>query len=210
MKTNVIDLDDKIIKEIELNQEIFGLKYRADIIHSVIRWQLAKRQSGTHSSKGISDIAGTTAKPYRQKGTGRARQGSRRSPQFRGGAVIFGPVVRSHAFSLNKKVRNLGLKIALSAKLQSNKLKILQDEDFSCTKTKLFAKKISALKTKSLLLVVNKVEKNLQLTTRNLHNVCVLSVIGINVYDLVRYESVLLSCKTMEYLHNRLLPTNGQ
>ena len=116
MKLTVRNLDNQEVGDIELADEVFGLPVRRDILARVVNWQLAKRRAGTHKTKGISEIQGTTKKPYKQKGTGRARQGSLRSPQFRGGATIFGPVVRSHEFSLQKKVRKLGLKTALSAK----------------------------------------------------------------------------------------------
>src|SRR6185369_11790408 len=116
MKLKVTTLDSKDVGEIDLDEAIFGQAPRRDILARVVNWQLAKRRAGTHKTKGVSDISGTTKKPYKQKGTGRARQGSLRSPQFRGGARIFGPVVRSHEFSLQKKVRKLGLKTALSAK----------------------------------------------------------------------------------------------
>ena len=125
MKLKVNNLDNKEVGDIELADEVFGLPVRRDILARVVNWQLAKRRAGTHKTKGISDISGTTKKPYKQKGTGRARQGSLRSPQFRGGAVIFGPVVRSHEFGLQKKVRRLGLKTALSAKQAEGKLVVI-------------------------------------------------------------------------------------
>ena len=115
MKVAVCDLENKKVGDIALNPDVFSRPVRADILARVVRWQLAKRQAGTHKTKGISEISGTTRKPYKQKGTGRARQGSLRSPQFRGGATLFGPVVRSHAHSLQKRVRKMGLSIALSA-----------------------------------------------------------------------------------------------
>src|ERR1700682_57476 len=116
MKLTVRNLDNQEVGDIELAEEVFGLPVRRDILARVVNWQLAKRRAGTHKTKGISDISGTTKKPYKQKGTARARQGSLRSPQFRGGAVIFGPVVRSHEFDLQKKVRRLGLQAPLSGK----------------------------------------------------------------------------------------------
>src|SRR5688572_10995848 len=114
MKAKVFTIDNKESGEVTLNADIFGAAKRPDILARVVNWQLAKRRSGTHKTKGISEISGTTKKPHAQKGTGRARQGSLRSPHMRGGAVIFGPVVRDHGFSLPKKVRQLGLKVALS------------------------------------------------------------------------------------------------
>src|SRR5438874_12180128 len=116
MRATVRTLDNQEVGDIELSEEVFGLPVRPDILARVVDWQLAKRRAGTHKTKGISEISGTTKKPYRQKGTGRARQGSLRSPQFRGGARIFGPVVRDHGYDLPKKVRKLGLKTALSTK----------------------------------------------------------------------------------------------
>src|ERR671924_713400 len=109
MKLTVRNLDNKEVGDIELSEEVFGLPVRPDILARVVNWQLAKRRAGTHKTKGISDVSGTTKKPYRQKGTGRARQGSLRSPQFRGGGIVFGPVPRSHAHDLPKKVRKLAM-----------------------------------------------------------------------------------------------------
>src|SRR5260370_14222867 len=121
MKLTVRNLDNQEVGDIELADEVFGLPVRRDILARVVNWQLAKRRAGTHKTKGIGEISGTTKKPYKQKGTGRARQGSLRSPQFRGGAVIFGPAVRSPEFSLQKKVRKVGLKTALSSKQRQGK-----------------------------------------------------------------------------------------
>src|SRR3982751_5871941 len=136
MKLTVRNLDNQEVGEIELADDVFGLPVRGDILARVVNWQLAKRRAGTHKTKGISDISGTTKKPYKQKGSGNARQGSLRSPQFRGGAVIFGPVVRSHEYDLPKKVRKLGLKTALSAKQAEGKLFILSDAKLGAAKTK--------------------------------------------------------------------------
>src|SRR5512145_178442 len=125
MKCPVTNLDNKTIGEIDLADEVFALPVRKDILARAVNWQLNKRRSGNHKTKGISEIRGTTKKPYRQKGTGNARQGSLRAPQFRKGGVVHGPVVRSHEFSLNKKVRRLGLIHALSAKAAEGKLVVI-------------------------------------------------------------------------------------
>ena len=127
MKTNIISLDNKKVGEIELDETVFGLPLRVDILHRRVGWQLAKRRAGTHKTKTISEISGTTKKPFKQKGTGSARQGSLRSAQMRGGATIFGPVVRSHAYDLPKKVRKLALRVALSAKVAEGKLIVLDN-----------------------------------------------------------------------------------
>ena len=129
MKVQVKNLANEAVGEIELDDAIFGLEVRQDLIFRAVNWQLAKRRSGNHKTKGISEISGTTKKPYNQKGTGRARQGSLRSPQFRGGARIFGPVVRSHEHDLTKKVRKLALKNALSAKARAGTLTADEDEE---------------------------------------------------------------------------------
>src|ERR1700733_2434023 len=125
MKLKVVTWDNKVAGDIELSAAVFGVAMRQDILHRMVEWQLAKRRAGTHKTKGVSEISGTTKKPWKQKGTGRARAGSLRSPQFRGGATIFGPVVRSHALGLPKKVRNLALCVALSAKQAEGKLFII-------------------------------------------------------------------------------------
>src|SRR5258705_9815234 len=153
MKASVITLDNAPAGEIDLDEQVFGLPVRRDILARVVNWQLAKRRAGTHKAKGISEIQGTTKKPYKQKGTGRARQGSLRSPQFRGGAVIFGPVVRSHEFSLQKKVRKLGLKTALSAKQGEGKLVVIDAARVGEAKTKALRARFQTLGWDSVLII---------------------------------------------------------
>src|SRR5580692_828393 len=152
MKVPVKNLSNESVGEIELDDEIFGVPVRQDLIYRAVNWQLAKRRSGNHKTKGISEIAGTTKKPYAQKGTGRARQGSLRSPQFRGGARIFGPVVRSHEFSLQKKVRKLGLKTALSAKQGEGKLVVIDAARVTEAKTKALRARFETLGWDSVLI----------------------------------------------------------
>src|SRR6201996_9815601 len=127
MKLDVVNLDAKTVGSVELSASVFGVEVRRDILARVVNYQLAKRRSGNHKTKQVWEVSGTTKKPYAQKGTGRARQGSLRSAQFRGGGVIFGPVVRSHAHDLPKKVRALALKTALSAKAAEGKLVVIED-----------------------------------------------------------------------------------
>src|SRR4051812_35180671 len=136
MKMQVVTLENKAAGEIELNPAVFGLKVRQDLLHRAVEWQLAKRRAGTHKTKTVSEISGTTKKPWRQKGTGNARAGSLRSPQFRGGATIFGPVVRSHELGLNKKVRKLALKHALSAKQKEGNLFVIESAQMKKPQTK--------------------------------------------------------------------------
>src|SRR5215475_11993920 len=153
MKLIVRNIDNEETGDIELADEIFGLRIRRDILARVVNWQLARRQAGTHKTKGISEIRGTTKKPYKQKGTGRARQGSLRSPQFRGGARIFGPASRSHAFGLQKKVRRLGLKIALSAKQGEGKLVVIDAARIDEGKTKALRERLAAFGGDSMLII---------------------------------------------------------
>jgi large subunit ribosomal protein L4 len=205
MKLTVRNLDNEEVGEIELADEIFGLPIRRDILARVVDWQLAKRRAGTHKTKGISEIQGTTKKPYRQKGTGRARQGSLRSPQFRGGARIFGPVVRSHAFSLQKKVRRLGLKTALSAKYGEGKLVVIDAARVSEPKTKALRTRLEALGWDSVLIIDGSaVDEAFQRAARNLPRVDVLPQHGANVYDILRRDTLVLTREAVQYLEARL------
>ena len=205
MKAAVKTLDNKSAGDIELAEEIFGLPVRRDILARMVNWQLAKRRAGTHKTKGISDIQGTTKKPWRQKGTGRARQGSLRSPQFRGGAVIFGPVVRSHAFGLQKKVRQLALKTALSAKQAEGKLVVLDDAKLKEPKTKTLAKSFDKLGWASVLIIDGPVlDDNFARAARNLPAVDVLPQQGANVYDILRCDTLVLTRDAVQHLEARL------
>lgn len=204
MKCDVITLENKAAGSIELDDSVFGLEPRADILQRVVRWQLAKRQAGTHKTKGISEISGTTKKPYRQKGTGRARQGSLRATQFRGGATVFGPVVRSHAHDLPKKVRKLGLKTALSAKAKDGKLIVL-DAAEADGKTKTLAAQVKALGWSNALVIDGpEVQEGFARAARNLPNLQVLPAQGANVYDILRRDTLVLTKAAVEKLEERL------
>jgi len=205
MKLTVRNLDNQEVGDIDLADEIFDLPIRRDILTRVVNWQLAKRRAGTHKTKGISEIQGTTRKPYKQKGTGRARQGSLRSPQFRGGATIFGPVVRSHEFSLQKKVRKLGLKTALSSKQREGKLVVIDAAHVDEAKTKALRARFEALGWDSVLIISGSVvEKNFLLATRNLPRVDVLPQQGANVYDILRRDTLVLTREAVQHLEARL------
>jgi len=205
VKLTVRNLDNEEIGELELADEVFGLPIRRDILARVVNWQLAKRRTGTHKTKGISEIRGTTKKPYKQKGTGRARQGSLRSPQFRGGARIFGPVVRSHAFDLQKKVRRLGLKIALSAKQNEGKLVLIDAAHVGEAKTKALRARLAALGWDSVLIIDGSVvEENFVRATRNLPRVDVMPQQGANVYDILRRDTLVLTREAVRQLEARL------
>ena len=204
MKLTVRNLDNQEVGDIELAEEVFGLPVRRDILARVVNWQLAKRRAGTHKTKGISDISGTTKKPYKQKGTGRARQGSLRSPQFRGGAVIFGPVVRSHAFDLQKKVRRLGLKTALSAKQAEGKLIVIDEAQLGEAKTKALRARLDAFGWDSVLIIDGAVNENFARAARNLPKVDVLPQQGANVYDILRRDTLVLTREAVQQLEARL------
>jgi large subunit ribosomal protein L4 len=208
MKLKVIDINNKPQGEIELDDatfnDIFARPVRKDILARVVNWQLAKRRSGNHKTKEIGDISGTTKKPYAQKGTGRARQGSLRSPQFRGGATIFGPVVRSHEHDLPKKFRALGLKTALSSKVKEGKLIVL-DGVGTDAKTKDVVKKFEALGWKSVLLIEGpEVTEGFARAARNIPNVDVLPQQGANVYDILRRDTLVLTKDAVQHLVERL------
>jgi large subunit ribosomal protein L4 len=205
LKAKVIDLANKAAGDVDLDEGVFGLPVRKDILHRVVVWQLAKRQAGTHNTKGISEIRGTTAKPWKQKGTGRARQGSLRSPQFRGGAVIFGPKPRSHAFALQKKVRKLGLKTALSAKQAEGKLVVLKDVTLKSPKTADLVKSLAALGwTKPLVIAGSEVDENFARAASNIPYVDVLPHEGANVYDILRHDTLVVTKEALEALEARL------
>jgi len=204
MKDTVRNLDNQEVGDIELSEAVFGLPVRRDILARVVNWQLSKRRAGTHKTKGVSDISGTTKKPYRQKGTGRARQGSLRSPQFRGGAVIFGPVVRSHEFGLQKKVRRLGLKTALSAKQAEGKLVVVDEARLDDAKTKALRSRFEALGWGSVLIIDGAVNESFARAARNLPKVDVLPEQGSNVYDILRRDTLVLTRAAVQQLEARL------
>ena len=189
----------------ELLDLIFGVEPRRDILARMVNWQLAKRRSGNHATKGISQISGTTKKPWAQKGTGRARQGSLRSPQFRKGAVIFGPVVRDHAHDMPKKVRALALRMALSSKQMEGKLVILDEAKMTDHKTKALAEKLATMGlTSALVIDGSNLDANFALAARNMPFVDVLPEQGANVYDILRCKTLVLTKNAVEQLQERL------
>jgi large subunit ribosomal protein L4 len=204
MKTNVISLDNQTVGEIELADAVFGVPVRTDLLARMVNWQLAKRRSGNHKTKGVSEISGTTKKPFKQKGTGNARQGSLRSPQFRGGATIFGPVVRSHAHDLPKKVRKLALRIALSAKARDGKLVVLDDAKVGTPKTRELVARFAKLGWSSVLVIDGNLDGNFALASRNIPHVDVLPQVGANVYDILRRDTLVLTKDAVQALEARL------
>jgi len=204
VKIDVTSVDGTSAGSIDLNDEIFGLEPRADLIARMIRYQLAKRRAGTHAVKNRADIWRTGKKMYKQKGTGGARHGSARVPQFRGGGRAFGPQVRSHAHDLPKQVRALALRHALSSKAKGGSLIIWQSAELADAKTKaLRATFAKAGLANALIIDGAQVQENFQLAARSIPNVDVLPVQGINVYDIVRRDKLVLTKAALEALEAR-------
>jgi large subunit ribosomal protein L4 len=205
MKLDVVNLEAKKVGSVELSDEVFGVAVRRDILARMVNYQLAKRRAGNHKTKQIWEVSGTTKKPYAQKGTGRARQGSLRSAQFRGGGVIFGPVVRSHAHDLPKKVRALALKVALSAKAADGKIVVLDSAATKSHKTKDLAASLTKLNLSSVLFIDGQsLDRNFALASRNLPHVDVLPSQGANVYDILRRDTLVLTKDGVAALEARL------
>lgn len=205
MKIAVKNLQNEQVGEIDLNEAVFGAPVRGDLLARMVNYQLAKRRSGNHKTKGVSEISGTTKKPWKQKGTGRARAGSLRSPQFRGGARIHGPVVRDHAHAMPKQVRSLALKTALSAKAASGKLVVLDKAEAADHKTKAMAAALKGLGLSSALIIGGEaVNENFARATRNIPHLDVLPVQGANVYDILRRDTLVLTREAVAALEARL------
>ncbi len=205
IEVKVTDLDNKASGTLALSKAVFGLPARADILQRMVIWQLAKRQQGTHKTKTYGEVAGSTRKIVNQKGSGGARHGGIRAPQFRGGGKAFGPVVRSHAIDLPKKVRKLALKTALSVKLAEGKLVVLNDTAIGAAKTKELAVKLKTLGLQSALVIDGKtLNDNFALAARAIRNIDVLPEQGANVYDILRRDTLVLTKAAVEALEARL------
>ena len=204
MKADVTTLDAKKAGTVDLSDDVFGLDPRADLLHRMVRYQLAKRRSGTAASKDRSEINATTAKMYRQKGTGRARHGSKKAPIFRGGGKSFGPKPRSHAIELPKKVRALALKHALSSKAKTDTLVVIDSCELKDGKTKALKSRFEKLGLASALIIDGAtVEDGFARAARNIPRVDVLPVQGINVYDILRHDKLVLTKAALAALEAR-------
>ena len=205
MKIKSINLSKKTSKEINLNEKIFGIVPREDIVSRIIRWQLAKRRLGNHSVQTRSQVKMTTAKMYKQKGTGKARHGSGSVSQFRGGGMAHGPVVHTHSHSLNKKVRKLGLRSVLSNKFKSGKLIILEASK-SDGKTSTLKKNLNKIGVSNALIISgNEVDENFLKAAANIKNLDILSHNGLNVYDIVKKDSLIIIDDALKFVEERLL-----
>jgi len=205
MKADVKTLDNKKAGSVELAEEVFGVTPRRDILHRVVTWQLAKRRSGNHQVKERNAIRGSTAKIYKQKGTGRARHSTNNAPQFRGGGVAHGPRVHSHEHKLTKKVRAQGLRYALSAKQADGKLVILEQAALDEAKTKTLTAKMVALGWGDVLIIDGgELDENLVRAAGNLPEVQIMASAGANVYDILRRDTLVLTKSAVEVLEARL------
>ncbi len=203
MQIDIITLENVAAGSTELPDDIFGTEPRKDIMARVVHWQLSKRRGGNHKVKGVSEVSGTTKKPYKQKGTGNARQGSLRSAQHRTGGVVHGPVVRSHEYDLNKKVRRLGLISALSQKAAEGKLVVL-DAAVCAPKTGELAKKIKVLGWKSALIIDGVLDEGFVRASRNIYKLDLLPTIGANVYDILNHDILAITPAGLEGLRTRI------
>jgi large subunit ribosomal protein L4 len=189
---SVYDIKKNKVAEVALNDAVFGAEVNRDVIYEVVRMQMAAKRQGTHDTKERSEISGGGKKPWRQKGTGRARAGTTRSPLWRGGGTVFGPTPRAHSFTVPKKVRRLALISALSMKVKEEKLLVLKDFPLAEVKTKKFKEVLDLFGLKKTLVVIDRASEVLEKSSRNLPDVKMMRCEGINVYDLLKYDSLVL------------------
>ena len=207
MKHKIVDLNNKQIEEVEINDLIFSSKIFPDIIHNYLKFQLANKRGGNHKTKGRSEVRGKSKKPFGQKGTGNARQGSSKPPHFRGGGIAFGPVVRDHSFKLNKKERKLAIRCTLSEKLKNNEIIFLNNMKLESHKTKNLLGKISKFGIKSAIFIQNKneIDKNFVLASSNIPKINCLTVDALNIKDMLKYEKLFISKSAISTIEKKLL-----
>lgn len=205
MKVKVTTLDNKAAGEVTLSETVFGVKPRKDVLYRVVRWQLARKQAGTHKTQERSEVTGSTRKIVRQKGSGGARHGSKKATQFVGGGTVFGPRVRSHAHDLTKKFRKLGLKMALSAKAAEGKIKVVDTLVIKDAKTAAVRKQLQGLGvSKPLFVRGDNAQDEFLRSVRNLPHADVIAQIGLNVYDILRHDDVVITSHALKSLEERL------
>jgi large subunit ribosomal protein L4 len=203
--TEVYNTDNKKVGEVELNEALFGLEVKKHILHDVVKMQLANRRAGTASTKTRIEVRGGGAKPYRQKGTGRARAGTNNSPLWRGGGVVFGPKPRDYSYKLPKKVRRLGVRMALSARFSENNMLVLDGFDLADIKTKQFVEVMKKLNIENGLIVIPEKNEILEKSSRNVHGYKVIQADGLNVYDILLHRRLVLLQPCLGQLEKRLL-----
>ncbi|MBN1637148.1 MAG: 50S ribosomal protein L4 [Deltaproteobacteria bacterium] len=201
---DVYNMAGEKVKQIELSEAVFQCELKPHLIHDVVVWQTAKKRLGNAKVKTRSDVSGGGRKPYRQKGTGRARAGTNRSPLWKGGGVIFGPNGRKFNKSVPKKVRSQALKSALSMKLGENEFKIVDKIDLDEVKTKRFVEALNNLEMSNALLVMGNIDSKVSLASRNHPSSKLLDVRGLNVYDILKYRGLIMDLEAVEYVEERL------
>ena len=206
MKKPILNLKNKTVGDIDLDASVFGVKKLPDLIHQYIRYQNAKSRQGSHKTKSRSEVNGRSKKPFSQKGTGNARQGSNKPPNFRGGAVSMGPVNRDHSFNLNKKEKSLALKSALSVKVKENKIVIIDSFEIKSLKTKDLFSDLKKFNYISALFIYSQsgLDKNFKMASSNIPRVSILNQKGINVKDLITYDKIFIETKSINELTERL------
>ena len=206
MKKTILNLKNKSVGDIDLDNTIFGIKKLPDIIHQYIRYQNAKSRQGSHKTKSRSEVSGRSKKPFSQKGTGNARQGSNKPPNFRGGAVSMGPVNRDHSFSLNKKEKKLAIKSALSVKATQDKIVIIDTFEIKSFKTKDLFSDLKKFDYKSALFIYSEkgLDKNFKLASSNIPKISTLNQKGINVKDLITFDKIFIDQKSINEITERL------
>ena len=201
---DVYNANAEKVSELELDDAVFGARVKEHLLYAVVRYQLAKRRAGTHKAKGRAEVAGGGHKPFRQKGTGRARSGTSRAPHKRGGGVVFGPIPRSHAFKINKKVRRVALKSALSRRVEENKLLVIDELSFAEIKTRQVVDFMKRFELSDALVVLADKDEVVQKSARNIPRVDVLLSEGVNVYDILRKNHLVMTQGAVEALTARL------
>ena len=201
---DVQNINGEKVSQMDLADSIFNVPLKGSILHEVVIMQLARRRSGSASVKHRSDVKGSGRKLFRQKGTGRARRGDIKSPLLRGGGVAFGPDPKSYSYNVPKKVRKLALKMALTSKFQGNAIVVLDRFELEKIKTRKFVEVLNTLNVKNALIVTDKKNENLELSSRNVPGVKVLRIEGLNVYDILKYKNLILAESSIEVIERRL------
>lgn len=203
--TGIFNIKNEKVGEVELNDALFGVEVKPYILHDIVRMQLAKRRAGTACTKTRGEVQGSKAKPWKQKGTGRARSGSKRSPVWRGGGTVFGPKPRDYSYSLPKKVRKLGLRMALSSRFSENRLVVLDGFEMEEFKSKMFAGVMATLNLDNALIVIPDHDEKLEKSSRNVVGYKVIPTAGVNVYDVLLHKNIILLQSCIGQLEERLL-----
>ncbi|MCK6519931.1 50S ribosomal protein L4 [Myxococcota bacterium] len=201
---DVVNTAKETVGSVELPDDIFGVEVKEHLFYTVVRYQLANRRAGTHKVKSRCEVSGGGRKPFKQKGTGRARQGTIRAPQMRGGGIVHGPTPRDHGFKVSKKVRRAALCSALSRRVQESKLTVFNAFELSAVKTKEFRKVMDSFGFDDLLLILPEKDNAVYLSARNLPDVQVLPVAGLNVYDVLKHKNIAVTSAAVDSIVSRL------